>query len=234
METMLFVAMSAALLVYTIMVMNGRITEVRYFDGVAQVETFLQKQLSEVASGVRLSDASPCGAAIGASNCVTLGRLISIEATDPITLKVEEVLGLDSDVDSTLGELATLSAFTPRVQATTAATHTEAAGVQLSHAAFRTPSGNDRQAIFILRSPKTGSIQHYAYTTKPTDVTPALLVGGNARLNETVNLCLKDESSPRTSFISIGAFPGVNPAVNDAGYFSLTRDATQAPAQGGC
>ena len=96
-ETMLFLAVSGALLAAILIGTGSSINVQRYRDSVSSLQAFLQAQYADVSnvSNDRAISDLPCGSviaiSIGQSDCVILGKYIS--TTDSKNLLVQSVVG---------------------------------------------------------------------------------------------------------------------------------------------
>ena len=97
-ETMLFLAISGFLFVAILASTGNTINNQRYHDTVYSLQSFIQKQYSEIINVSNESSKSNCSAASevlrGQSECVILGRYIST-ANDGASLKVYKVIGIE-------------------------------------------------------------------------------------------------------------------------------------------
>jgi hypothetical protein len=83
-ETTLFLAISAALVLVTILGTGSLITSIRFSDGMRSTHSFIQSQYDEILNGVNPREAARiCGAATevepGTSGCLLLGKLINFQ-----------------------------------------------------------------------------------------------------------------------------------------------------------
>lgn len=97
-ETMLFLAVSAALAVAVLVGVSTSINTQRYRDAVVSFQTFLQEQYSEVANVYNSREPASCASVEthrGRDSCVILGRYIAVQEGGAIT--TASVLGYENN-----------------------------------------------------------------------------------------------------------------------------------------
>jgi type II secretory pathway pseudopilin PulG len=113
-ETMLFLAISGFLFVAILASTGNSINVQRYRDSVNSLQSFLQKQYSDIVNVSNESAENSCNntsIARGQSDCVILGRFI-VTANDGKSLNVYKVIGFDNvNVDSEDGDIATFQNY---------------------------------------------------------------------------------------------------------------------------
>lgn len=89
-ETMLFLAITGALIASLLIGVGGSINAQRYRDSVVSLQSILQKQYSEVANVNNVATgacASASGVSRGQSDCVIIGRYITTNNDQKLTIK---------------------------------------------------------------------------------------------------------------------------------------------------
>lgn len=161
-ETMLFLAISGALVTVVLVGTGASINEQRYRDSVTSLQAVLQDQYSEVSNVRNVEAATPltCGTQTvsrGQNDCVLLGRYIV--TTDNKTLRMSSVVGYVSPGVPLIGsDLAVLRQYQLRLLAQTTETYTIEWGSELLQPVNNQPA---LFSVLIIRSPQSGAIRTF-------------------------------------------------------------------------
>lgn len=185
-ETMLFLAVSAALSVAVLVGTSTAINQQRYQDAVNTLQSFLQDQYSQVISvsndrtgqegcnsSAQVTQGGNGDQARGTSNCLILGRLITIDPSGQ-QLNVKTVVGTpQAGADTAASDLAALNLYTLGTADIAIDSHTADWGTTLTN-----PKGAPEPAsIMIVRSPLSGRL--LTFTAPSSTVSPADLLKAN-------------------------------------------------------
>jgi type II secretory pathway pseudopilin PulG len=169
-EVMLFLAVTGALVIAILAGAGVSIGQQRYRDSVNSLKSFIQTQYNEVTNVINdrgqgwtcdtaatvTQTAEGAGETRGTSNCVILGRFITVNETGTV-LTTANVVGYHAigapSATSDIAELATN--YTMQVSPINQATTEVSWGAQIVNAGSTTPQ---RFSLLILRSPLSGSI----------------------------------------------------------------------------
>lgn len=179
-EVMLFLGISSMLLLVVFSLSSTLIVSTRFTDSVRGLESFLQRQYEEVASGVNTRGSEACTSSDtssrGTSACLLLGRLIVFTAN---SAAVNSVSVIGSDVTSSGSTMeAVLNDFAPRTAPSTLETYLIPWDARFT-SARRTSDSVGVNAVAILRNPKSSQIAYYFFTAPATSTTTgASLTGG--------------------------------------------------------
>lgn len=216
-ETMLFLAVSG-MLVTVILVGSGvAIGQQRYRDSVNSLKSHLQQQYSETVNvtndrgsnwtcndGAAVSEVEGVGGVPrGTSNCVILGRFVTIDATGT-KLSAANVIGMrQPGADEQASDLAELKEnYTLRVSPVTPETTEVSWGAQVVKPKTATPMPF---SLLIVRSPLSGSVVTFAAEGVQSDLN-AMITTANMQQKD---MCVNAEA---------GSFVGGRMAVRVAAY----------------
>ena len=164
-ETMLFLSISALLIMGILVGTGYSINVQRYRDSVTSFQSFLQQQFSEVSNVINDTRSVDCGSDTGInrgqSNCVILGHYIT--TNDSHTLTIKKVIGLDLNAPILSDDVAALQQYSPVVLSTPISTYTIDWG-----SLIKDISNNPMTfSILILRSPSSGIVRTFIDTSTP-------------------------------------------------------------------
>ena len=179
-ETMLFLAISAALTIAIITTTGASIGAQRYKDAVATLQSDIQQQYEDAISIKNqryVADALPSGCTsgsvgVGQTRCVIMGKTMSIRNDGRISQYV--VYGVEpASISETADEYTVMRSYTPRVIPSS---------IQDSNMEWQTgiawpisgsgarPAGTARDiSILVIRSPRSGTV--YTFTKDDLNVT---------------------------------------------------------------
>lgn len=214
-ELMLFLAITGALFAALMIGVNSGITQQRYLDSVRSYKSLLQNQYSEVLN-TRNSD-DPTWKCVnsttkgkvdkvenvdsgdrdprGTSQCVILGRAISI-SNGGKTVTTASVTGDGYTVqDDSKDDIAVIKSFSPQIGEYDADKTEIDWGAYLIPATQQTGSSASTAVIVIVRSPATGAIRIFTadHELRSTDVKTAIDNGELSSTNVLQN-CIKGDS----------------------------------------
>lgn len=214
-ETMLFLAVTAVLVVGVLAGTGVSINNQRYKDSVYSLQSYLQKQLSEVVS---TSNDSPLlggsqkyscsssavvtiagvGEPKGQSNCLILGKLITASPTTGETSQLvsRTVVGYPKATTTSSDDTTVFQSYYIRaIQDSVIVGDTYS--IEWSNV-LKTPSvgGNSKFSILIIKSPASGIIRTY--------INPTTVVNINSSLDSTMTLA-SNLANPITLCVRPGA-----------------------------
>jgi type II secretory pathway pseudopilin PulG len=221
-ETMLFLAVTGMLVVAILAGTGSSINIQRYRDSVSTFKDLLQQQYSEVTTvrnDVRPTDISCNSSAVinttgttlprGQSDCVVLGRYISIVNTD---IKISSVVGNNSGSTAATTDIEDLKTYKLSILDTT----TEPSQLEWGAKIAWPVSGSDAQSpttprtigILILRSPLSGLT--YTFSSNSNSINPidlqAMVIAGKS--GPAITGTLLGQSERRICVDSDGGFGG--------------------------
>lgn len=204
-ETMLFLAITGALIVAILAGSGSAINNQRYQDSVTSLKTLIQDQFAQVTSvnnaeatdavscdtnGVVTVDSSQPAGPRGQGGCVIIGRFMLI---DDSTVTTSSVVGYNSNDSTTyVDDLSELKAYKLSLLATTTTADSVQWGSKIAWPVkgpqAKVPKPATRSVgILILRSPKSGVT--YTYTANAPS--PSALSAMIASANQTENrICI--------------------------------------------
>ncbi len=156
-ETMLFLGISALLIMGVLVGTGTSINTQRYHDSVVSLQSFLQQQYSEVSNVSNDSLSNSCNGATsnrGQSDCVILGRYIT--TTDGMTLTTNDVIGyIPSGTTIPVDDVSALQIYSIKTVAVNNTSYEVEWGASITKL-----GGNNPQpfSMLILRSPTSGAI----------------------------------------------------------------------------
>lgn len=189
-ETMLFLAISGALVVAMVAGTGASINIQRYRDSVETFKAYLQNQYGALSSvqndrgnewgcgaSAETSDESS-GEQRGQSECVLLGRYVTIEsdvttAYSVLGRSLDPVTASDSDID-TLRNDYVLNVSSVEKEESTLEWGVRIAWPKAGDEA-QTPTSPRSLALLLIRSPTSGQIYTFTSDTIPSEPTPASL-----------------------------------------------------------
>lgn len=223
-ETMLFLGITAAMAMSIFIGSSTTISAQRYRDSVISLQTFLQQQYSEVSNVVndRSTDWT-CDITNGVTNtgttyrgqsdCVILGRIITIDASNKKELKVNGIVGIipTSDLSSIGDDKVFLKNISPGVFGYgTYISNTSPQTYNLSwETSLMDHTGNDFGGftIMILRSPLTGIIRTFINVSESLET--------NSRIQDRLlDLTLSQSASLKLCVYPDGLISGTPMGVN--------------------
>lgn len=231
-ETMLFLAITGALVVAVLIGTGASINIQRYHDSVTSLKSFIQKQYSDtinVQNELQPTDIScDSNANVGApgatkprgqSNCVVMGKHITI---DQGTITTRTVIGHEGGAPIGSSEVDLMKSYNLSTLASSAETSQLEWGAQIawpiSGGGARNPTTPRPISILIIRSPQNGEI--YTFTADDTN-TPlkSMIVAGSGTVPGIYG------QSQRTICVdSDGLFVGNNMAVSINAYATSASD----------
>lgn len=214
-ETMLFLAITGALVVGVLVGTGASINIQRYHDSVTSLKSLLQKQYSDtmnVQNELRTTniscnpgayvDTSGATKPRGQSDCVVMGKYITIDSKDITTSTIIGHSGSEPSSPSDIGLIQSynLSTLSSSSEASQLAWGTKIAW-PVSGGPQAKPVGTARQiAILIIRSPQSG--QTYTFTSDSiTGSMKSIIIAGNN---------IPGQSQRRICINSDGLSPGGN------------------------
>jgi hypothetical protein len=229
-ETMLFLAVTGLLAVGILVGSGVSIGQQRYRDSVNSLKSYIQSQYSEVTNVVNgrastwtcnsAANVSPVdvtvGQSRGTSDCVILGRYITVDAAGT-TLATSNVVGYPqpgaSQASSDIAELTTnyKLGLSPVDPSTTQVSW----GAQIVKPKTTTPMP---LAMLIMRSPLSGSVLTFIKQGTPADLASMITVGN---MSQTQDICVNADA---------GAFVGGRMEVQVAA-FAASQSAVQIPVE---
>lgn len=193
-ETMLFLGITALLIMGLLVGIGTSINIQRYRDSVSSLQSVLQQQFSEVSnvSNDSLSNAcygdSSANNPRGQSNCVILGRLIAT-TTDSHVLSIKNIIGyIPSDSTAALNDVDALQRYKIQISPVAGETYEIEWGSSIVK-----PGGNIAMvfSILILRSPSSGVIRTFINTDGVVaDNAVATLINQPALITPIAKMCI--------------------------------------------
>lgn len=189
-EIMLFLAITGLMLIGILASSGNSVNRQRYIDTVYSVQSTLQDQYTEVIN-TRNSSASSSictgsSQARGQSNCVLLGKRVTSSADDK-TISVDSIYGTTpSSVLSTDTDTTVLNRYNPQTVPNSTEDYSLEWGVSMQNSAKQPLAFT----LFILRSPKSGSIRTYLVNSSNAIFSAAYST--NTLLTNALLICLDD------------------------------------------
>ena len=229
-ETMLFLGVAGALTMGVLVGSGVSINQQRYRDSVNSLKSFIQQQYSEVTNVVNGRDGSEgCTNAVviqppatvtpqsrGTSDCMLMGRFITVDATGK-QLTASNVVGYrTSGAPEETSDIAEIRNNYRLGQSTINQETTDVAW----GATIVSPQTTQPRALsmLIIRSPLSGSIMTYVQDGVQTNLLSMVALGNS---NQTHNLCLDTTA---------GTFMGNRMAVRISPY-ATNQGAIQVPSE---
>lgn len=229
-ETMLFLGVAGALTIAILAGSGMAINQQRYKDSVNSLKSFIQQQYSEVTNTVNgRSGGESCSNAVvvqppeivtpqprGTSDCIRLGRFITIDETGQ-KLTASNVVGhRAASAPEEASDIAEIQAnYTLGISPIAQEAATIAWGATVVKESTTTPLA---VSLLILRSPLSGSVMTYTQEGVVTDLMSMVTM---ANANTTQNLCIHTTA---------GAFGGDRLAVQISP-FATNQGAIQIPPE---
>lgn len=200
-ETMLFLGVSALLIVGILVGTGSAINIQRYRDSVVSFQSFLQKQYSEVSnvSNNRTLGDLPCGSTIavpiGQSDCVILGRFITTDNSKSLSIK--NVVGEQKNINEMLSsnDVTALRQYDIFVSDVGSSVYDIEWGASIADTAGK----SKKFSMLILRSPSSGVTRTFLDDSVPliseSQISNLLTVGGDTptSLSKTLTLCVDSD-----------------------------------------
>lgn len=195
-ETMLFLAITGALIAGLLVGVGGSINAQRYRDSVVSLQSFLQRQYSNVSNvqnDIAMGDVSACSGAKGQSDCVIVGKYITPAPAGSVqNLEVQTVL-LNLTPNSIAGS-NDIDAITNGNIYTTTINETYNLDWGVSVKSLLSTSESDNFSILIIRSPSSGVILTFidpGSTISSTELKNALKGSiSNLTSSNSISLCV--------------------------------------------
>ena len=190
-ETMLFLAISAGLVIVVMVGASSSINEQRYRDSVTSFKNNLQKQFSEVENVRNEPQSSPltCGSQTvsrGQNDCVLLGRYVT--TVDNTTITSSSVVGSPTARTIVPGnDLDILGQYRLSIVDNTTDSYSVEWGSQLM-----TPITNQPSAfsILIVRSPQSGVVTTFVNPSQSVSATALDTMVTAASLSQGIKTCI--------------------------------------------
>lgn len=213
-ETMLFLAITAALAVAILVGTGAAINQQRYHDAVNSLRSYLQDQYSRVSTvsndrdghygcdGAGQVSTTGTGEARGTSDCLILGRLVSVDDSGQ-RLAAANVVGYRQAVGPQATDIDELKAY--KIGLSPIDTDDQVVGWG---ATIVQPKTTKPQAasILIVRSPLSGRILTFSQVGTPVTDPSSLLVAANA--TTPLLMCLSSSSSGLGQILGVQIDPG--------------------------
>lgn len=158
-ETMLFLGITALLIMGVLVGAGTSINVQRYRDSVSSLQSILQKQFSEVSnvSNDAAGDPACSGAERGQSDCVILGRFVT--SADSKTLSIKSIIGtIPAAPVASTNDVDVLKSYNIQVSAANSENYDLEWGSSITS---QVPSNPIVFSMLILRSPASGSIRTF-------------------------------------------------------------------------
>lgn len=223
-EVIIVMAIAGALLLGAFWAMTASIEQTRFNDTMTTTQSFFQKQYLEVLTGENARDTSlscdgsgnvttiaPSSTIVpGGSNCILLGRMLSIQ---PDTDQIESryVIGTEPATGTYYSDTDAINAYNPKVISSVA--DTDSKTVTMFNAPWasklrtiRNASGSDVRYLTILRSPISERTMMYSNLTNSLNATTL----NSSQLNKKVDICIDSDNGfyRRTGHLIIGSGQG--------------------------
>lgn len=173
-EVMLFLAISASMLIGVFVVSGSLISQTRFTDSLRGLESFLKREYEEVSSGVNTRGSVACSGSDvstgtqnpGTSGCLLLGRVIIFRAGTSVVESLTVVGSESTTSPSSSASLETiLAAYTPKTVPSSLTTYTIPWSGSFTAGRRQGPPPAPANAIAILRSPTSSQIGIYHFST---------------------------------------------------------------------
>ncbi len=167
-ETMLFLGITALLIMGVLVGAGTSINVQRYRDSVSSLQSILQNQFSEVSNVSNDTQADPaCGGALrGQSDCVILGRFVT--SIDSKTLSIKSIVGTIPAIPvASTNDVDVLKSYNIQVSAANSENYELEWGSSITSQA---PSKSIVFSMLVLRSPASGSIRTFVSDNTTTPV----------------------------------------------------------------
>ncbi len=188
-ETMLFLGISGLLIMSVLVGTGSSINIQRYHDSVTSLQSYLQQQYSNVAnvSNDEMTNACGGGTNRGQSNCVILGKYITIDSSDNKNMQVRNVLGT-SCVSSDSNDVIALQNCAIKISPNGAETY----NVEWGSSIVGNNKSNLSLSMLILRSPASGLIRTFVsnITTNVVSDSDIGTIINTSNLSQSAKLCV--------------------------------------------
>lgn len=209
-ETMLFVAITGALLITLLAGTSIGIQRQRYSDSVNTTQSFFQQQYSEVVNVInsregaevcRSSDnlvepaVGASAEAPGASRCIVMGRAIDVPVSSDNrgTIATYAVVGSEPSgrIDPNLTDDEVIRLYRPTLVRLVGSSEYEVPwGAQIVGVRQESPENNPVNRMLLIRSPKSGVTYSYSYNNTSTDSSVVAGVSAGNRVHP-LNVCMQ-------------------------------------------
>ncbi len=163
-EVMLFLAVSGALAVGVLATATAGINNQRYTDAVNSFKALVQDEFINTTRVVNTrQDSVVCGDAesrpVGATECVIMGRLLSVDSEGNITQS--NLIGTPPNDDPVLGssDIEDIKKYSPHIDSTQQTTDTMKWGTTIQRRAAKQPV-----SVVVFRAPVSGNILAFVKT----------------------------------------------------------------------
>ncbi|MCX6728882.1 MAG: hypothetical protein NTV39_03930 [Candidatus Saccharibacteria bacterium] len=190
-ETMLFLAISALLIMGILVGTGSSINVQRYRDSVTSFQSYLQKQYSNVANVSNDSDLNTCNGVAnnhtGQSECVILGKYITVDNNSNKTVNVKNIIGIIPPANQSVpdNDLDAIKAYGPTVSDVGA----ESFVIDWESSAVKTDGSPTALSMIILRSPSSGIIRTFISSNNST-IEPISTILDASSLSQPAKICL--------------------------------------------
>lgn len=216
-ETLLYLAITSVLMAGVLIGTGNSLNDQRYRDSVNTLQSFLQKQYTEVANVDNSTNGNVCGmdtlSARGQSDCVILGKYITSDSANNDSLVIKRVIGSVPTVSSTGLTDSQIFSFSTGQGGYNAVVDANISSVQnydlewgsVMRSDAATGGGLLNFSLLILRSPESGVVRTFINNTS---IIPANQIKTNlinpASLNNPLKICLDSSSyfnGPRSAVL---------------------------------
>lgn len=229
-EVMLFLAVTGALTVAVLVGAGTSIGQQRYRDSVNSLKSFMQSQYNEVTNVVNDRDQNwTCsnngtvtqtqngGEVRGTSNCVVLGRLVTVDPTGKILTSSNVIGNRTSGAAQGANDIAELSNYDMTVSPINSETSEVSWGAQIVSPKTTNPQP---VSILIVLSPLSGSVLTFTVNGVQTDVKGMVAAGNRI---DARHLCVNPDS---------GTFTGSKRLEVQIAAFAANQSAVSVPTEG--
>lgn len=203
-EVMLFLAVTGLLAMGVLAGSGTAINQQRYRDSVNTLKSYIQQQYSEVTSvinsrnenwecnsnGLVTDTGGTGGEPRGRSNCVMLGRLVTVNDTGKVLTSSSVSAYRVAGVPTGTSDLLELANYRLAVSPIAQDTKEVSWGAQVVKQKTNTPMP---LYILVVRSPLSGSIMTFTTETAPASLNTMVEVGN---MNQVRNLCVNGNDGP--------------------------------------
>ncbi len=195
-EVMLFFAVTGALMLGVLGTASIGVNTQRYNDAVNTFVSIVQQEFTNVTNVVNSnSDTSVCASASnvnrGISDCVILGRLMTIDSNgDMVRSNIVSTTTPTTPPATNTRELAVVRGYNPRID-----TSSQEDGQMNWGTRILRGSNGSNVALLIIRSPRSGNVYSYVVHSSvgiPTDVSDLIddIIGGAADNSRDQYMCI--------------------------------------------
>lgn len=223
-EVMLFLAVTGLLAMGVLVGSGAAINQQRYRDSVNSLKSYIQQQYSEVTSvinsrganwqcdsnGVITDTGGPAGEARGRSDCVMLGRFITINETGKIITSSSVSAYRTAGTPTGTSDLLELGNYRLAISPIAQGTNEVNWGAQVVKQKTTTPMP---LSVLIVRSPLSGSVLTFSMEGIQTNLNNMVAA---ANMSQVRNLCVNGDTvfGARRLEVRIEAFAGGQSAVS--------------------